>query len=124
MNVIRLQEHEYPAPPQRDLRGKTVLDPSGRYLGWVANLYVDEDERQLRFVDVLTGGFLGLGRTHHLVPIEALIPSEQALRLGLYGAVELQVNRETVERSPTFPNPLVGPDPELQEAIRDHYGYS
>jgi sporulation protein YlmC with PRC-barrel domain len=123
MNVIRLREREYPAPPQRDLRGKSVLDPSGRYFGWVANLYVDEDERQLRFVDVLTGGFLGLGRTHHLVPIEALIPSEEAQRLGLYGAVQLQVDRQTVERSPTFPNPLAGPDPEFQEAISQYYGY-
>ena len=89
MSVIRLEQHEYPATPQHDLRGQSVLDSSGRYLGYVANLYVDEDERQLRFVDVLTGGFLGLGRTHHLVPIEALIPAEEALRLGIWGAIEL-----------------------------------
>jgi hypothetical protein len=123
MSVIRLEQYEYPAPPQRELRGKSVLDSSGRYLGYVANLYVDEDERQLRFVDVLTRGFLGLGRTHHLVPIEALIPAEEALRLGIWGAIELQVERETVERSPTFPNPLAGPDPEFEEAIRQYYGY-
>jgi hypothetical protein len=121
MNIIRLQEREYPAPPQRDHRGKGVLDPGGRYLGYVANLYVDEDERQLRFLDVVTEGFLGLGRKHHLVPIEALIPAEEAIRLGLYGALELQVDRETVERSPTFPNPLAGPGGEFQEAIRQYY---
>jgi hypothetical protein len=123
MSVIRLEQHEYPATPQHDLRGQSVLDSSGRYLGYVANLYVDEDERQLRFVDVLTRGFLGLGRTHHLVPIEALIPAEEAQRLRMWGAIELQADRETVERSPTFPNPLAGPDPEFEEAIRQHYGY-
>jgi hypothetical protein len=33
------------------------------------------------------------------------------------------VERETVEGSPTFPNPLAGPDPEFEEAIRQYYGY-
>ena len=124
MNLIRLQRREYPARPQHDLRGQGVLDPGGRHLGYVENLYVDEDERQLRFIDVVTEGFLGLGRKHHLVPIEVLIPSEEARRLGLYGAIELQVDREKVEGSPTFPNPLAGPEPEFQEAIRQYHDES
>ncbi len=123
MNVIRLQPHEYPAPPQHDLRGKSVLDSSGRYLGHVANLYVDEDDRHLRFLDVVSEGFLGLGRKHYLVPIEALIPAAEASRRGYHGAIGLQVGREILERSPTFANPLAGPDPELQESILEHYGY-
>src|SRR5215207_3842374 len=123
MNLIRLQRREYPARPQHDLRGQGVLDPGGRYLGYVENLYVDEDERQLRFIDVVTEGFLGLGRKHHLVPIEALIPAADAARRGFYGAIGLQVDRETVEQSPTMPNPLAGPDPDLQESIRQYYGY-
>jgi hypothetical protein len=123
MNIIRLQPREYPALPQRDHRGEGVLDPGGRYFGYVANLYVDEDERQLRFSDVVTEGFLGLGRKHHLVPIEVLIPAEEATRLGLIGALELQVDREKVEGSPTFPNPLAGPDPDLQKSILQYYGY-
>jgi hypothetical protein len=123
MNIIRLQPREYPALPQRDHRGEGVLDPGGRYFGYVANLYVDEDERQLRFLDVVTEGFLGLGRKHHLVPIEVLIPAEEATRLGLIGALELQVDREKVEGSPTFPNPLAGPDPDLQKSILQYYGY-
>jgi hypothetical protein len=122
MNVIRLQRREYPARPQHDLRGQGVLDPVGGYLGYVADLYVDEDDRQLRFLDVVTEGFLGLGRKHHLVPIEALIPAQEAARLGLYGAIGLQVDREKIEGAPTFPNPLAGPDPDLQESIRQYYG--
>jgi hypothetical protein len=123
MNIIRLEQHEYPARPQDDLRARSVLDRRDRLLGYVANLYVDEDERQLRFLDVVTEGFLGLGRKHHLVPIEVLIPAEEATRLGLIGALELQVDREKVEGSPTFPNPLAGPDPDLQKSILQYYGY-
>ena len=122
MNLIRLQRREYPARPQHDLRGQGVLDPGGRHLGYVENLYVDEDERQLRFIDVVATGFLGLGRKHHLVPVEALIPAADAARRGFYGAIGLQVDREAVEESPTMPNPLAGPDPEFQEAIRQYYG--
>ena len=121
MNIIRLEQHEYPARPQDDLRARSVLDRRDRLLGYVANLYVDEDERQLRFLDVVTEGFLGLGRKHHLVPIEALIPAADAARRGFYGAIGLQVDRETVEQSPTMPNPLAGPEPELEEAIRQYY---
>ena len=116
MNIIRLQPREYPALPQHDHRGEGVLDPGGRYFGYVANLYVDEDERQLRFLDVVTEGFLGLGRKHHLVPVEAL--SEEGP-----GSITLGVNQETVESAPTFPNPQVGPDEEYQRTIREHYGY-
>ena len=123
MNVIRLQQHEYPAPPQHDLRAESVLDRRDRLVGYVANLYVDEDERHLRFIDVVSEGFLGLGRKHYLVPIETLIPAAEASRRGFLGAIGLQVDRETVEQSPTFPNPLAGPEPEFQEAILQHYGY-
>jgi hypothetical protein len=123
MNVVRLQQHEYPAPPQHDLRAESVLDRRDRLVGYVADLYVDEDERQLRFIDVVTMGFLGLGRKHHLLPVEALIPAAEAARRGFLGAIGLQVDRETVEQSPTFPNPLAGPEPEFQEAILQHYGY-
>jgi PRC-barrel domain len=116
MNLIRLARHQHPAPPHRELRQKVVLDARGRSTGTVANLYVDEDSRQLRFVDVVTSGFLGLGRKHHLVPVEAL--SEEGP-----GSITLGVDQETVESAPTFPNPEVGPDEEYQRTIREHYGY-
>jgi hypothetical protein len=31
-------------------------------MGTVENLYVEEDSRDMRFVDVVTNGFMGLGR--------------------------------------------------------------
>jgi PRC-barrel domain len=115
MNLIRLQRHQHPAPPQRELRQESVLDFSNRFLGDVANLYVD-DNRELRFVDVLTRGFMGLGRKLCLVPIEAIADQGP-------GAITLGVDQETVERAPRLANPHVGPDEELQRATREHYGY-
>ena len=86
MNVTKLAKHEYPARPQHDVRGRSVLDSRDRIVGAVADLYVDEDERHLRFLDVVTEGFMDLGKKHYLVPFEAVIPSAEASRRGYYGA--------------------------------------
>ena len=116
MTLIRLELHEHPASPQHEMRQKSVLDSGGSVVGMVANLYVDEDSRQLCFVDVLTSDFLGLERKHHPVPVE-VVSEEDA------GSITLGVDQEAVESAPPFPEPHVGPDEEYQRAIREHYGY-
>ncbi len=116
MNLVRLNRHQHPAPPHRELRQKSVLDSGFRHVGQVANLYVEEDSRRLRFVDVVTGGFLGLGRKHCLVPVEAI--TDQAP-----GSITLGVYRQTLESAPAFLNPQIVPDEKLQRATREHYGY-
>jgi hypothetical protein len=115
MNLIRLQRHQHPAPPHQELRQKSVFDSGSRHIGQVANLYVDDD-RTLHFVDVVTSGFLGLGRKHYLVPVEAIVDQTP-------GSITLAVDQQTVESAPNFPNPHAGPDEELQRATREHYGY-
>ena len=83
MALIRLEWHEHPAPPQHEMRQKSVLDSADRLVGTVANLYVDEDSGQLRFLDVLTSEFLGLERKHYLVPVEAVSEEDPgSLTLG------------------------------------------
>ena len=120
MALIRLRLHEHPAPPHRELRQKVVLDARGRSTGTVANLYVDEDSRQLRFVDVTTDDqhyiFLGLEKKHHLVPVEAVSEEDS-------GSITLRVDQEAMESAPPFPDPHLGPDEEYQRTIREHYGY-
>jgi len=116
MALIRLEWHQHPAPPHHELRQKSILDSRGSVVGTVANLYVDEDSRQLCFVDVVTSDFLGLERRHHLLPVEAV--SEEGP-----GSITLGVDQETVQSAPTFPNPHVVPGEEHQSAIREHYGY-
>jgi hypothetical protein len=115
MNLVRLERHQHPRPPHRELRQSRAFDSGGRYVGDVANLYVDDD-RELRFVDVVTSGFLGLGKKHHLVPVEAITDESP-------GAITLGVDQETVERALTLSNPQAGPGDELQRAVREHYGY-
>jgi hypothetical protein len=116
MALIRLEWHEHPAPPQHEMRQKSVLDSEGSVVGTVANLYVDEDSRQLRFVDVVTSDFLGMEREHHLLPVEAVSEEDP-------GSITLGVDQESVERAPTFSDPDIGPDEEYQRTIREHYGY-
>ena len=115
MNLVRLARHQHPRPPHQELRQSRAFDSGGRYVGDVANLYVD-DNRDLQFVDVVTSGFLGLGKKHHLVPVEALTDEAP-------GSVTLGVDQQTVESAPAFSNPQAGPDDELQRAVREHYGY-
>ena len=115
MALIRLKLHEHPAPPHHEIRQKSVLDSEGSVVGTVANLYVDEDSRQLCFVDILTSDFLGLERKHHLVPMEAVSDQDP-------GSITLGVDQEAVESAPPFPDPHVGPDEEYQRTIREHYG--
>jgi sporulation protein YlmC with PRC-barrel domain len=117
MALIRLKLQEHPAPPHHEIRQKSVLDSGGSVVGMVANLYVDEDSRQLRFVGVLTSDFLGLERKHHPVPVE-LVNQEDP------GSITLGVNHQSVESAPDFPNPHVVPDEEYQRTIREHYAYS
>src|SRR5918994_1615109 len=116
MALSRLELHEHPAPPQHEMRQKSVLDAGARFVGTVANLYIDEEGRQLRFVDVLTSEFLGLERKHYLVPVEAVSEEDP-------GSITLGVDQEAVESAPPFPDPHVGPDEEYQHTIREHYGY-
>ena len=123
MNVVMLQKHEYPAHGERDVRGDSVLDSGNHIIGYVANLFVDKDERRVRFLDVVPENWLGSERKghHHLIPIEALISRDESIRRDSFGDVELQVDKETVESSPTLPPSFDAPDSELQEAVRQHY---
>ena len=55
MNLTKLEFPHHPRPPQRELRQRAVFDSGGDLIGYVANVYVDE-ERNYRFVDIAVGG--------------------------------------------------------------------
>ena len=115
MAIIRLEGHEHTVPQQQEMRQKRVIDSGDRFVGTVAKLYVDEDSRQLRFLDVITSEFLGLERKHYLVPVEAVSEEDS-------GSITPGVDQDAVESAPRFPDPHVGPDEEYQRTIREHYG--
>jgi sporulation protein YlmC with PRC-barrel domain len=71
--LIRLSDTELTiANPAEDIRGRTVVDRDGEDLGEVADLLLDDPEKRVRLLEVASGGFLGLGKTQFLLPVEAI----------------------------------------------------
>ena len=115
MKLDRLSFPQHPRPPQRELRERGVFDSGGGLIGYVANVYVD-DEGNYRFMDVATGGVMGwLGTKHRLLPVEAIAEGEP-------GSITLNVDRQTIESAPTLGDPHEAPDEDLQRAAREHCG--
>jgi hypothetical protein len=115
MNLTRLEHHQHPRPPQRELRLRSVFDSGIRLIGQVTNIYVDDD-RTFRFIGVaMRDGFVSFRKKHHLVPIEAVAEAEP-------DSVTLKVDRQAVESAPTLDDPHAAPDEDLQRAAREHCG--
>jgi hypothetical protein len=66
-------------------------------------------------VDVVISGFMGFGKKHHLVPVEAVADEAP-------GSITLTVDQQTVESAPTLDHPHAAPDEDLQRAAREHCG--
>jgi sporulation protein YlmC with PRC-barrel domain len=73
IGLIRLGDSDFVLQNQEDdLRSKDVYDPEGQRIGSVEDLYIDRREREVRFLEVGAGGFLGIGEKRFLVPVEAV----------------------------------------------------
>lgn len=59
--------------PLEDVRGRTVIDQSGDEIGHVDALLIDDQERKVRFLQVASGGVLGIGEQRFLVPVDAVL---------------------------------------------------
>jgi sporulation protein YlmC with PRC-barrel domain len=74
IGLVRLGDSDFvPANPENDIRGKDVYYAEGQRIGSVGDLYIDRHERAVRFLEVGTGGFLGIGEKRFLVPVEAVV---------------------------------------------------
>jgi sporulation protein YlmC with PRC-barrel domain len=74
IGLIRLGDSDFvSANPEDDLRGKVVYDAEGQRIGSVGDLYIDRQEREVRFLEVGAGDFLRMGEKHFLVPVEAVV---------------------------------------------------
>jgi hypothetical protein len=104
MNLSRLAYTQHPRPPQRDLRQRGDFDSERRLIGYVANIYVDDD-RNFRFVDVAVGGFMGLGQNHHFVPVEVIADED-------HGSITLTVDRQSIESAPKLSDLHAAPEDE------------
>ena len=64
-------------------------------------------------MDVAMGGFMGIAKKHHLVPVEAVTEVEPG------GSITLTLDQQTVLQSaPTLGDPHTAPDEGLQRAAR------
>jgi sporulation protein YlmC with PRC-barrel domain len=98
-----------------DIQGRTVLDTTGQEVGEVGDLLVDEQERKVRMLEVSSGGFLGLGATTFLLPVDAIVRITE-------DAVYISQARERIAGAPAYDPMLV--DERYLSGIYRHYGYS
>jgi sporulation protein YlmC with PRC-barrel domain len=100
--------------PRADIRGRNVRDAGGEDIGKVHDLLIDEQERKVRFVEVASGGVLGIGGTKFLLPVEAVTSVTD-------DEIRINQSRSRIVGSPRYDPDLVEP-PQLDELYR-YYGY-
>lgn len=102
--------------PGEDIRGRKVVDRSGEEVGTVDDLLIDDRENKVRFLRVASGGFLGMGETKFLVPVDAIAEIGE-------GAVRVDQSREHVAGAPQYDPDLVY-DTGYYGGLYGYYGYA
>ncbi len=103
------------ADPAEDIRGRRIVDSVGEEVGTVDDLMIDDREGKVRFLLAGSGGFLGLGETKFLIPVDAIT------RIA-GDTVHINQTRRRVAGAPRY-------DPELTDqtyldSVYGYYGYS
>ena len=71
--LLRLSQTDQTiADPEADVRGRTAVDRDGQEIGTIDDLFIDAEEKRVRFLRIGSGGFLGIGKEHVLVPVDAV----------------------------------------------------
>jgi sporulation protein YlmC with PRC-barrel domain len=96
-------EHFETRTAAEDIRGRRVLDRDGHEIGKVQDLFVDDAERHVRFLQIRSGGFLGIGAKELLIPADAIARVDQNI-------VHLDQTRERIAGAPVY-------DPHLHKDI-------
>ncbi len=74
IGLVRLGKSDFvPANTEDDLRGRDVYNAQGKRVGSVEDLFIARKEREVRFLEVGSGGFLGIGEKRFLVPVEEVV---------------------------------------------------
>ena len=98
---------------ESDIRRLGVFDRNGDQIGSVEDFYVDTQEREVRFLEVGAGGFLGLGEKRFLIPVEAVTNFRE-------GGVTVNQSREEVSEAPPFDTKIVPLDAQERD-LYDNY---
>lgn len=72
-NLIPLSETDQTiADPDLDVRDREVVAADQEKIGTVEDIIVDDEEWRARFLRVGSGGLLGVGKEHFLVPVDVV----------------------------------------------------
>jgi hypothetical protein len=91
-------------------------DKDGHDLGTIEGLLVDEAERKVRFMEVASGGFLGMGESKSLIPVEAITQVTP-------DAVYIGHTLEHVAGAPRYDPKLMHTELEYFFNLYPYYGY-
>ena len=88
----------------QDIRGLMVKDKNRQDLGKIESLLIDDVGQKVQFLEVASGGFLGLGVRTSFIPVEAItrITADR---------VFISQTREHVLRAPHYHPGVVATDP-------------
>jgi sporulation protein YlmC with PRC-barrel domain len=115
-SLLRLEDTDLTvADLAEDVRGRAVMDRNGDEIGEVASLLIDEREEKVRFLELESGGLLGLGSERRLVPVDAVVRVED-------DTVYVDQTREHVHGSPPY-DPQLAYDDSYYTDVYGHYGH-
>ena len=115
--LVRLRDTDRTvSSSDEDIRGRMAKDKDGRDLGTIEGLLIDEAERKVRFMEVGSGGFLGLGESKSLIPVEAITRTTA-------DAVYVGHTREHVAGAPIYDPELMHTELEYFFNLFPYYGY-
>jgi hypothetical protein len=115
--LVRLRDTDQTvSSSDEDIRGRMAKDKDGHDLGTIEGLLIDEAERKVRFMEVGSGGFLGLGESKSLIPVEAITRTTA-------DAVYIGHTREHVAGAPRYDPELTHTEMEYFFNLYPYYGY-
>jgi len=115
--LVRLRDTDQTvSSSDEDIRGRMAKDKDGHDLGTIEGLLVDEAEQKVRFMEVGSGGFLGLGESKSLIPVEAITRVTP-------DAVYIGHTREHVAGAPRYDPDIVVADGGDWINLYPYYGY-
>jgi sporulation protein YlmC with PRC-barrel domain len=110
--IVKLGDTELTvADPAEDVRGRTVLDATGEEIGDVSAIMIDDLDKKVRFLQVGSGGMLGIGEKKFLIPVDAVTRVDD-------DHVHVDRSRQHVHGGPTYDPSMV-----RKEDYADVYGY-
>lgn len=113
--LIKLTDSGQTLTPEEDIRGFDVKDKDGEDIGKIDELLIDEAENKVRFLEVASGGFLGIGENKSFIPVDAITRIDEN--------VHIDQTRGHVAGAPAYDPELVDQS-SYYEDVYGYYGYS